>query len=57
MKKWWAQSWLVGIPVVVCGYRDNEGIVKSLEAFEVADMPRKCEVSLSEMKSASTLSC
>ena len=47
MKKWWAQSWLVGIPVVVCGYRDNEGIVKSLEAFQVADMPRSCDVSMS----------
>jgi len=37
--KWWAQSFLVGIPTVVCGYRDDRGIVSKLESIPVKNMP------------------
>ena len=31
--KWWAQSYLVAIPEIVCGFRDNDGVVHRLESF------------------------
>ncbi|KAK8724519.1 hypothetical protein OTU49_011112 [Cherax quadricarinatus] len=37
--KWWSQSKLVGIPRVVCGFRDKEGIVHTLKMFDVEEMP------------------
>ncbi|KAK3877006.1 hypothetical protein Pcinc_018259 [Petrolisthes cinctipes] len=40
LKKWWSQSYLVGIPNVVCGLRDMEGIVHTLKMFKVDDMPQ-----------------
>lgn len=39
LMKWWSQSFLVGIPTVVCGFRDAEGVVHSLKTFKVEDMP------------------
>ncbi|XP_060587638.1 decapping and exoribonuclease protein-like isoform X2 [Ruditapes philippinarum] len=37
--KWWAQSFLVGIPEIVCGYRDDDGIVHRLESFNTMKLP------------------
>jgi len=37
--KWWAQSFLVGIPTVICGYRNDKGIVSKLESIPVKKMP------------------
>ncbi|XP_053382084.1 decapping and exoribonuclease protein-like [Mercenaria mercenaria] len=37
--KWWAQSFLVGIPEIVCGYRDDDGIVHRLESFSTKELP------------------
>nr|XP_045621699.1 decapping and exoribonuclease protein-like isoform X1 [Procambarus clarkii]XP_045621700.1 decapping and exoribonuclease protein-like isoform X1 [Procambarus clarkii] len=37
--KWWSQSSLVGIPRVVCGFRDAKGTVHTLETYNVEDMP------------------
>lgn len=37
--KWWAQSFLVGIPQIICGFRDDEGIVHRLEKFNVQEIP------------------
>ncbi|KAK7074363.1 hypothetical protein SK128_026899 [Halocaridina rubra] len=39
MMKWWGQSYLVGIPTVICGFRDSSGIVHSLKAFQVDSLP------------------
>ena len=39
MMKWWGQSYLVGIPTIVCGFRDNEGVVHSLKTFNVENLP------------------
>lgn len=33
--KWWAQSFLVGTRQIVCGFRDDRGMVHKLEDFEV----------------------
>lgn len=32
--KWWAQSFLPGIPRIIAGYRDEEGQVVSMQTFE-----------------------
>jgi len=37
--KWWAQSYLCGTPTIVCGFRDNKGLVKSLQRYEVNEIP------------------
>lgn len=42
--KWWAQSFLVGIPKVVCGFRDDDGIIHNLQNFRTVDIPRESQV-------------
>jgi RAT1-interacting protein len=37
--KWWAQSILIGIPKIVCGFRDDGGVVKRLEEFDTESLP------------------
>ncbi|KAG0705269.1 Decapping and exoribonuclease protein [Chionoecetes opilio] len=46
MIKWWSQSYLVGIPRVVCGFRDNSGTVHSLRTYEVREMPKLAQTQL-----------
>jgi RAT1-interacting protein len=41
--KWWAQSFLVGTPEVLCGWRDDDGVVWRLETFKVKDLPKAGE--------------
>lgn len=38
--KWWAQSFLVGTKQVICGWRDDQGVVGRLEVFQVRDIPK-----------------
>jgi len=37
--KYWAQSYLAGVPKVVCGLRDDNGIVQELETFCTLKIP------------------
>ncbi|XP_071445958.1 decapping and exoribonuclease protein-like isoform X2 [Hetaerina americana] len=39
-RKWWAQCQLVGIDKLICGYRDEEGIVRKLDEFSVRKLPQ-----------------
>ena len=39
MIKWWSQSFVVGIGSVVCGFRDDDGVVRGIEEFSLRDMP------------------
>lgn len=34
--KWWAQSFLPGVPQVVAGFRDHNGIVVKIETFHIS---------------------
>ncbi|XP_041673299.1 decapping and exoribonuclease protein [Cheilinus undulatus] len=34
--KWWAQSFLPGVPRVVAGFRDHDGVVVGVETFPIA---------------------
>uniref|UniRef100_A0A0B6Y050 Decapping nuclease n=1 Tax=Arion vulgaris TaxID=1028688 RepID=A0A0B6Y050_9EUPU len=37
--KWWAQSFLIGIPRVICGFRDDDGVVRRLQDYPVHEIP------------------
>lgn len=37
--KAWAQSFLLGVPTIIYGYRDQNGIVCSLEEFKTEELP------------------
>ncbi|XP_008560702.1 decapping and exoribonuclease protein [Microplitis demolitor] len=41
--RWWSQSFLVGIENILCGFRDDKGIVRNLKNYRVADLPRISE--------------
>ncbi|KAJ8383986.1 hypothetical protein AAFF_G00212300 [Aldrovandia affinis] len=34
--KWWAQSFLPGVPRIVAGFRDNDGMVVSVETYQTS---------------------
>uniref|UniRef100_A0A665USG9 Decapping nuclease n=2 Tax=Echeneis naucrates TaxID=173247 RepID=A0A665USG9_ECHNA len=34
--KWWAQSFLPGVPRVIAGFRDHDGVVVSVETFHIS---------------------
>lgn len=37
--KFWAQSFLLGVPTIIVGFRDQNGIVHRLEKIETATIP------------------
>lgn len=44
LMKFWAQSFLVGVPRIVVGFRDDEGTVNSLQTFKTTDIPNETQV-------------
>ena len=38
--KWWAQSFLAGVPKIICGMRDHLGHVDKLQTYNTLDIPR-----------------
>ncbi|TPX31939.1 hypothetical protein SmJEL517_g04849 [Synchytrium microbalum] len=40
LMKIWLQSFLAGVPVVLCAFRDDNGLVKSVETYETKNIPR-----------------
>ena len=42
--KWWAQSFLIGISKIVCGFRDDDGIVRQIREFHTSELPKQCRV-------------
>lgn len=39
--KFWAQSFLLGVPTIIVGMRDQDGIVRRLEQLDTASIPGK----------------
>lgn len=39
--KFWAQSFLLGVPKIIVGFRDENGICHSLEELDTASIPGK----------------
>ena len=42
--KWWAQSFLIGISKIVCGFRDDAGVVRQIQEFDTMALPKQCQV-------------
>ena len=40
--KWWAQSYLIGVSKIICGYKDDRHVVDDIESMDVHQIPRKC---------------
>uniref|UniRef100_A0A6M2DXJ8 Decapping nuclease n=1 Tax=Xenopsylla cheopis TaxID=163159 RepID=A0A6M2DXJ8_XENCH len=38
--KWWCQSFLVGIDEILCGCRDDNGILLEIKSYKVKDIPK-----------------
>ncbi|KAK1799435.1 hypothetical protein P4O66_007664 [Electrophorus voltai] len=36
--KWWAQSFLPGVPQIIAGFRDQDGIVVAVETFHISNI-------------------
>ncbi|XP_039745356.1 decapping and exoribonuclease protein-like [Pararge aegeria] len=43
-RKWWCQSFLVGIDTLLCGYRNDDGIVEELKVYNVKDLAKMSEM-------------
>ena len=37
--KWWLQSYMVGVPQIVCGYKDQKHMVKKVETMQIESFP------------------
>lgn len=37
--KWWMQSYITGVPEVLCGFRDEDDVVRKVEHIPVSSMP------------------
>ncbi|XP_028038221.1 decapping nuclease DXO homolog [Bombyx mandarina] len=40
-KKWWCQSFLVGVDTILCGFRNDKGIVEELKVFTVKELSKQ----------------
>uniref|UniRef100_A0A8C4NET0 Decapping nuclease n=1 Tax=Eptatretus burgeri TaxID=7764 RepID=A0A8C4NET0_EPTBU len=43
LMKWWAQSFLIGVPRIVVGFRDDSGHVQHLQTYETLKIPKMSE--------------
>jgi len=37
--RYWIQSYLVGVPTIIVGFRDNDGILKSIQRYDTLRLP------------------
>lgn len=42
--KWWAQSFLPGVPRIVAGFRDHDGVVVSVETYHISKISQLIKV-------------
>lgn len=42
--KWWAQSFLPGVPRVVAGFKDEEGVVVTVDTFPISKISQLIKV-------------
>ena len=43
--KWWLQSFLLGVETIICGFRDDDGIVREIKTYNTHDLPKMAQVS------------
>ena len=39
--KFWAQSFLVGVPRIICGFRDDDGQIVKVVQYKTMEIPRQ----------------
>ncbi|XP_045212578.2 decapping and exoribonuclease protein-like [Mercenaria mercenaria] len=39
VRNWWTQNYIIGVQEIVCGFRDDKGIVHRLEFYKTKDLP------------------
>nr|CAG8542237.1 2731_t:CDS:2 [Entrophospora candida] len=37
--KFWTQSFLIGVPKIIVGFRDNNGFLQSIQEFKTLEIP------------------
>src|SRR5690554_5759938 len=37
--RFWIQSFLVGVPKIICGFRDSKGVLQSLKSYHTQALP------------------
>jgi RAT1-interacting protein len=42
--RWWSQSFLLGVPQIIVGFRDDNGLVKSLKTYKTLEIPNLVKV-------------
>ncbi len=52
LKKFWAQSFLAGVPRVICGMRDDDGIVREIKTYQTLQIPEIANTNGGEWKAA-----
>jgi len=55
LSKWWAQSFLAGIPRVMTAFRDDRGFVTNLDIIETQSMPRQAALEAYSWKPSTML--
>ncbi|XP_071964149.1 decapping and exoribonuclease protein-like [Antedon mediterranea] len=43
LSRWWAQSYLLGIPTIMVGFRNEKGIVQNVERYPTIELPEKAK--------------
>jgi len=38
--KWWAQSFLLDVPKIACGFRDDDGVVLQMKCYNTQEIPK-----------------
>uniref|UniRef100_H3DKU9 Decapping and exoribonuclease protein n=1 Tax=Tetraodon nigroviridis TaxID=99883 RepID=H3DKU9_TETNG len=46
--KWWAQSFLLGVPRIIAGFRDEDRVVVAVETFTVSEIPDRIKRTVTE---------
>lgn len=39
--KFWAQSFLVGVPRIICGFRNDDGLLMEVKQYKTLEIPRQ----------------
>lgn len=48
-KRWWCQSFLAGVDTILCGFRNDDGIVEKLKVYKLDDLPKMSQVTITEL--------
>ena len=41
---WWAQNFLVNVAHIICGFRDDHGVIDNIAFYKVEEIPKMARV-------------